>query len=148
VSPPNIRPYAGADRAACALIFARAWASAFPHIPRAIDPEAFDAETRDEIILVAERDGRICGFASLYAPENFLHHLYIEPVFHRSGVGAALVMAARAITTGPLSLKCSVGNLNARAFYARLGFTEGERGEDHLGPWVRVSAPEARPDAR
>ncbi|MGE0828428.1 MAG: GNAT family N-acetyltransferase [Hyphomonadaceae bacterium] len=143
------RPFATQDVAACAQIFAAAWARAFPAHPRVIDEGVFLRETEGEIIVVAEWNGAIAGFAALWPPEAFVHHLYVAPALHNRGIGRALIAAldARAALTAygaRLSLKCQLSNLNARAFYARLGFVEGEaegdRGMDEIGAWVRLWA--------
>jgi GNAT superfamily N-acetyltransferase len=137
----TISKYHRKHRFACTAIFARAWAQTFPAYPRDIDVDAFERETRDEIILIAEDHGAVLGFAAFYAPDNFLHHLFVDPAFQGRGVGAALIGAIKPIAMAPISLKCSVGNTNARAFYARLGFTQGETGEDTYGQWIRLTAP-------
>jgi ribosomal protein S18 acetylase RimI-like enzyme len=131
------------DYAMCAAIFARGWAHAFPHLPREITRATFDEETEDEMILVAEDNRALLGWAGFYRADNFLHHLYVDPPFHGRGVGRALVGAVRDAAMAPISLKCSLSNTSAQAFYARLGFTEGERGEDAYGQWVRLIAPNA-----
>ncbi len=122
----------------CIAIFQRAWAHAFPHLPREIDRAVFDRETQDEMVLVAEDNRAILGWAGFYRADNFLHHLYVDPPFHGRGAGRALVQAVRAAAMTPVSLKCSLSNTDARAFYARLGFAEADRGEDRYGPWVRL----------
>jgi ribosomal protein S18 acetylase RimI-like enzyme len=129
------------DYVTCAAIFARGWAHAFPQLPREITRATFDAETEDEMILVAEDNRALLGWAGFYREDNFLHHLYVDPPFHGRGAGRALVDAVRAAAMAPISLKCSLSNAPARAFYARLGFTEGERGEDQYGAWVRITSP-------
>lgn len=137
----DVRNFRPRDGYICAEIFARGWAHAFPHLPRVIDAQALADETREEHILVADDNGAILGFAGIYVPDNFLHHLYVDPRFHGRGAGRALVNASCAMLPGRLNLKCSVSNMPARAFYARLGFSEGDRGEDRFGAWVRLLAP-------
>ncbi|HVY02039.1 MAG TPA: GNAT family N-acetyltransferase [Caulobacterales bacterium] len=137
----EVRNYRPRDRRRCVEIFAAGWAHAFPHIPRAIDTAAFLAETRDERILVAVDHGALLGFAGIYPPDDFLHHLYVDPPYHGRGVGRALIEGAHDIVAGRLNLKCSISNSNARAFYARLGFSEADYGEDQYGKWVRLRAP-------
>lgn len=41
----------------------------------------FDRDTVDEYILLAEEDNHILGFASLYLPDNFIHNLFVTPIF-------------------------------------------------------------------
>ena len=135
-----IRQLTPADTPACIAIFEAAWNGAFPHALRTIDAAAFALETADETIVVATIDGQIIGFAALYAPDAFLHHLYVHPGVQRGGAGSALLREMIRRTNGALSLKCQLANTRARAFYAKHNFAEGERGEDHTGPWVRLHA--------
>jgi ribosomal protein S18 acetylase RimI-like enzyme len=132
----HIRDLTEADEDACALIFARAWAHAFPQHPRDIDRETFLHETDGEVVIVAEQDGVALGFAAVYRPDDFLHHLYVDPTVHRLGVGRALIEAARERTGGGLRLRCQATNVNALGFYAHLGFREYERGRDEYGEWI------------
>src|SRR3972149_3398895 len=135
--PLLVRTIGPRDRALCAAIFQRGWAHAFPHIPREIGRAEFERETKDEMILVAEDNRAILGWAGFYRAENFLHHLYIDPHFHGRGAGRAWMQAVREAAMAPVTLKCSLSNTGARGFYARLGFREGDSGEDQYGPWVR-----------
>jgi ribosomal protein S18 acetylase RimI-like enzyme len=84
-------------------------------------------------------DGQIVGFASLWEDEAFLHHLYVDPRYHRRGIGSALLQDIDPRGTRALSLKCQTENAAALGFYSRHGFIEGKgRGEDEFGPWVRL----------
>lgn len=84
-------------------------------------------------VLVAERSGRVIGFAS-FGPfrhfEGYLHTvehgLYVDPAAHRQGAGSALMAAliARAEAAG---MHVMVGAVEARneaslALHARFGF--------------------------
>ncbi|MGE3142480.1 MAG: GNAT family N-acetyltransferase, partial [Hyphomonadaceae bacterium] len=116
----------------------RGWTYAFPGTKRKVSLAVFAAETEGETVLVAERGGKVIGFAALHPPESFLHHLYVHPRAHRKGVGSALLRAVSAIAPGPVSLKTQRGNRRARAFYAKHGFALIEEGIDPSGPWVRL----------
>ena len=135
-----IRDLTPADTLTCIAIFEAAWNSAFPHAPRTIDAARFAIETADEAVILATIDGEILGFAALYAPDAFLHHLYVRPGAQRGGVGSALLLETIGRTNGALNLKCQLSNTRARAFYAKHGFIGGECGEDATGPWVRLHA--------
>jgi ribosomal protein S18 acetylase RimI-like enzyme len=137
----TIRNLAPEDRLACATTFARAWSQAFPHLPRAPDVDAFDFETATENIRVAVDDSGVIGFASLYAPDSFLHHLYVEPDAQRRGVGEALLEDAISRAVNRLSLKCQVSNTHAMAFYTKRGLAKRDHGVDETGAWVRLYAP-------
>lgn len=136
----TIRDMAANEAHACAAIFEAAWNEAFPHAPRTVDAAAFAAETADEIVLVAIAKQRVRGFASLYARDAFLHHLYVDPGVHRRGIGSALLREVASRANGPLNLKCQLTNTRARVFYAKHGFAEVEHGSDQHGRWVRLLA--------
>ncbi len=136
-----VRAHIAQDDAACAAIFGAAWNYAFPNAPRLISATMFRMETEDEDVFVAEREGRIVGFGAVFAPEAFLHHLYVDPAQHRAGVGSALLAYARTIASEPLTLKCQRSNRQALGFYARHGFEEIGGGEDSTGAWAHLRAP-------
>lgn len=137
-----IRPARLEDAPACAKILQEGWRRALIRPNRKVDVPVFLAETEGETVFVAERGRKVIGFAAIYAPESFLHHLYVDPRCHRQGVGAALLQAARDIATEPLTLKTQQQNLRARAFYAAHGFFMTEEGDDGNGPWIRLQAPD------
>jgi GNAT superfamily N-acetyltransferase len=94
--------------------------------------------------LVAEADGRLQGFASLYACLDTLvadrilvmNDLFVDPSCRNHGVGAALYEASLAYATAHgyvrLDWVTAQDNHNAQRFYDRHG---GKR-----GPWVSYSA--------
>ena len=88
-----------------------------------------DEETR----IVAERGGRIVGFAALVAGAGELRACYVHPDAARGGVGRGLVRKleeiARAAGLKKLWLDAS---LNAEPFYRALGFRSLGRGSHQL----------------
>jgi len=80
--------------------------------------------------VLAERDGRLAGFAGLdYAAWNrraVVRHLYVAPEYRRRGVGGALVaqLDASARSAGARCLWLETQNVNYPAvqFYLRAGF--------------------------
>ncbi len=137
-----IRPARLEDAPACARILQDGWRRAFIRPNRKVDVAVFLAETEGETVIVAEYGRKVVGFAAIFTPESFLHHLYVAPRLHRHGVGSALLNAARELATEPLSLKTQTQNLRARAFYAAHDFVLTEEGDDGNGPWVRLQAPD------
>lgn len=141
-----IRDFRSSDRLPCARILTEAGRRAFhwAEWPR-FDGAGFDGVTREEEILVAEMRGRVAGFAAVYRPENFLHHLYVDPDLAGSGVGIALLREAMRRFGPVMSLKCQVRNQGARAFYRRCGWLEDKEpgGADRIGEWLRIRSPEA-----
>ncbi len=136
-----IRKAADADARACAMIFHRSWQVAFPKVPRAITVDVFRAETKGEEVFVAEQGEVVLGFVAVHVPGRFIHHLFVEPAFHRGGLGAALLTHAVNHVGGEASLKCGRVNTRALRFYEHLGWRESEEGDDEMGGWVLLLSP-------
>ncbi|MEH6648630.1 MAG: GNAT family N-acetyltransferase [Motiliproteus sp.] len=68
---------------------------------------------------VAEVNGVVVGFVALLG--NNVGALFVEPPFHRKGVGKALMDKAQAIH-GDLEVEVFKANSLGRAFYSRYGF--------------------------
>ncbi len=118
-----IRKYQAADCEDLLHVWARASAVAHPflsqefleqerhNIPSVYLP---NAET-----WVWEADGRVVGFLSLLG--NEVGAVFVDPEFHRSGIGRALMERARDLR-GELEVEVFEKNPLGRAFYAKLGF--------------------------
>ncbi|WP_053374464.1 GNAT family N-acetyltransferase [Paenibacillus sp. FJAT-27812] len=101
--------------------------------------EDFDRQTIEEYIILAEEDGHMLGFASLYLPENFIHHLFVHPQFARKGAGSKLLQAAIAKMNKPMTLKCVSQNQIAMQFYEKHGWKKVvEEGSPEEKYWVMV----------
>jgi putative acetyltransferase len=68
---------------------------------------------------VWQADGHVVGFVSLLG--NEVGAIFVDPEFHRSGIGLALMDRAQALR-GELEVEVFERNLPGRAFYAKLGF--------------------------
>jgi len=135
-----VREFCASDYQRCSEIFQRAWNLAFPTAVQPVRAEQLMKETTDERMLVAEKDSTVVGFASIFEPESFLHHLYVDPDHHRQGIGTLLLAYAEQTAKAELSLKCQIANSEAIRFYKRQGYSEsGESGESTIGPWVRLT---------
>lgn len=91
-------------------------------------PPAFLERERGEIANVHlpnaetwvwETEGRVVGFISLLG--NEIGGLFVEPQFHRSGIGRALIDQARTLR-GELEVEVFEKNHLGREFYAKIGF--------------------------
>jgi GNAT superfamily N-acetyltransferase len=79
-------------------------------------------------VVVAERDGRIVGFASVLPRadgDSELDGLFVEPDQWRNGIGAALITQCIAMARAQSSTILHViGNPHAAAFYSACGFAQ------------------------
>lgn len=96
----------------------------------------FDKEIHGEEVLVARIDDFVIGFISIWMPNNFIHHLYVDEKYHDKGIGTQLLKAAIDKTKFPITLKCLEDNTKAVAFYRRKGFIEKERGPSPNGDYI------------
>lgn len=96
----------------------------------------FERETEGEYILVAHDDGVLVGFISIWLPDNFVHHLYVDERYQNRNIGTALLKAAIAKVGLPIRLKCELNNAKAVSFYEWKGFIEKERGQTVNGEYI------------
>lgn len=89
-----------------------------------------------EEILVARRRDDLVGFASVWANENFLHHLYVSPEHIGKGIGKRLIAECVRIFGPRMSLKCIKANTQACGFYEHLGWQAAEEGSGPQGPYI------------
>jgi len=105
--------------------------------------DALEADSDRGVQLVADADGQLQGFATLYACLDTLladrilvmNDLFVDPTLRSRGVGAALFDASLAYATkhgyARLDWVTAADNLDAQRFYDRHG---GRR-----GPWLSYS---------
>src|SRR6266446_8144666 len=106
--------------------------------------DLLEQDSRLGVQMVAEADGRLQGFASLYACVDTLvadrilvmNDLFVDPSLRNRGIGAALFDASLAYATAHryarIDWVTAQDNRDAQRFYDRHG---GRR-----GPWVSYSA--------
>jgi GNAT superfamily N-acetyltransferase len=105
--------------------------------PTEFQLDDFEKDTQGELILVARLDDIPVGFISIWEPNNFIHHLYIDQKYQNKGIGTELLKVAIEKSNLPLSLKCLENNKKAVKFYIRKGFIETEKGISEHGNYVR-----------
>jgi len=118
-----IRKYQPADCDDVLNVWARASALAHPFLRR----DFLELERHNIVNVhlpkadtwVWEADGHVVGFISLLG--NEVGAIFVDPEFHRSGIGRVLMEKARALR-GDLEVEVFERNLLGRAFYAKLGF--------------------------
>jgi len=126
------------DQIKCRQIYTIVRAATFSWVnPKRFKESDFAPDTFGESLLVADHAiNGVVGFVGIWMPENFIHHLYVLPEFHRTGIGRALLESALQMISRPAKLKCQMSNKNACQFYRHLGWHEGEQGLDEIGRWV------------
>ncbi|HXM05276.1 MAG TPA: GNAT family N-acetyltransferase, partial [Chthoniobacterales bacterium] len=94
------------DDARCQDIYTRVRASTFSWVnPKKFKESDFGPDTLGESLLVADHPTNgVVGFVGIWRPENFIHHLYVLPEFHRTGIGRALLDAALRTISRPAKL--------------------------------------------
>jgi GNAT superfamily N-acetyltransferase len=108
---------------------------AFPWAdPTTFERLDFDQATQDERLLVATYQQIPIGFIAWWPPDNFIHSLFIDPLFMGKGVGKSLLHACLNEVGRPATLKCKSANQNALAFY----YSQG---------WRPIQEVEATPDS-
>lgn len=104
----------------------------------------FDTDTVDEYTLVAYVDNEIAGFVSIYKPDNFIHHLYVQQDYQNQGVGKLLLDEMLAKMDNRASLKCLIANIHAIDFYTRYGFKQKKKGISSEGIYVLMEYAEVK----
>jgi len=127
------------DLSACARLYVEIGRQDFHWRPRSYFKAAdFLGYAEHEDVWVAVPDGAIVGFLSYFAPDHFLHYLFVDSAARGRGVGAALIAHVRAHYGARHSLKVDVPNEAARRFYARLGYFEVATGEMDGIDWIEL----------
>ena len=124
----QIEPATPADADGIAATFGAARRTAMPWLAslhtEAEDRRYFEGVLRECDVLVVRRDGLPIAFLAL--TDDTVEHLYVRPEAQRSGIGSALLQAAKSRSPSGLRLWTFQRNQRARAFYARHGFAELE----------------------
>jgi chorismate mutase/GNAT superfamily N-acetyltransferase len=135
-------------------LYTAARVAAVPQMPPALHTNAEDRQwvagrlaTADHEAWVAERDGRVVGYA-LLSPV-WLDHLFVHPEHLGAGIGTVLLDLVKSLRPGGFALWVFESNVGARRFYARHGLVELERtdgsGNEEKAPDIRMAWPGANP---
>ena len=142
MTPVSVRDAVPADAEAIARVARASWAETYRDIfepafiddflernydPARLADAASEAERRDQVFLVAERDGALVGYLHFgegqRGPE--LWRVYADPAHYGTGVGSALLEELHRRTAGRIDayvLDVHSRNERGRAFYDRNGF--------------------------
>src|ERR1700740_1090835 len=121
----TVRQIEQSDAAAVQRLYERAVGGAV-WLPVEVKADAnFARVSQGESVFVCHGpEGRLVGLLSVYVPESFIHHVYVDPEFERQGVGTALLSSLETWLPLPWRLKCVIANTSARTFYAGHGWIE------------------------
>lgn len=132
-----IRPATDEDIPACADLVDRVQRVFFAWDAETVyGLDAFERRTAGEIVTLAWAGSEIAGLISVFWPDNFVHHLYVDLPWQGCGVGRALLAAGLTNMAGATRLKCDIANLSAQRFYERLGWREVARSGSRPADWI------------
>lgn len=106
-----------------------------------IGPNDLDRDAAGEVVHVAREAGAILGFISVWAPDRFIHHLYIDTARQSRGAGSRLLDFALRSYPAPLRLKCVAQNERARRFYLHRGWSVIGGGLSEDGNYLLLESP-------
>jgi len=141
-----LRRYEPHDEHAAIALWLRTWQAAYPQIDFAARLEWWRERWRKELlpnaeIVIAKSDGDIIGFVTVDPRTLYLDQIVVAPQYWGSGVGAALVAAAKRISPSGLDLDVNIDNARAIRFYEKQGFSIGGAGVNPISgkPVYRMS---------
>ena len=137
----SLRPYAAEDEDAAVALWLKTWQAAYPELDFAERLSWWRARWRDELtpsaeIVIAEaqyvkqeQDGKqdtgnavMIGFVTVDRRTLYLDQLVVTPERWGSGVGTALLAAAKRISPQGLDLDVNTDNARAIRFYTKEKF--------------------------
>jgi ribosomal protein S18 acetylase RimI-like enzyme len=92
----------------------------------------FQISIAEDVVFVAENDGKVLGFVSIYPADNFVHNLFVHPDYQRLGIGSELLIFAEKVLKKPITLKVAFDNESVGDFYKKHGYTEVQSDEPYL----------------
>ncbi|WP_439555993.1 GNAT family N-acetyltransferase [Dyadobacter sp.] len=135
--PVTFTRFKETDRAELAALYEQVMRETFYWFDEArLNEVSFDDDTESEFIVVARVGEKLAGFASVWLPDNFIHHLYIDSAFQGMGIGKALLGNVVKRLQGNATLKCLVLNSRAVQFYKKNGWKQISMGDSDDGEYI------------
>ncbi|QDV68702.1 putative acetyltransferase [Rosistilla carotiformis] len=132
-----IRTATPEDLIAAAKIFRDAIRTADWLPPASRQLTDFAAVSVDEDVFVCCDDANVVqGLVSVWRPEAFIHHLYVDSRFRNQGVGSLLLASLENWLPRPWTLKCANANHAAMGFYRSRGWRAIRVDENEHGPYT------------
>ena len=96
----------------------------------------YKKSTEGEEVWVAEENGDIVGFISLWLPDNFIHNLFVHPDYQGRGIGQQLLKKAEERLSPPMTLKITIDNIKASFFYEKHGWKKISVHKNEQEPYI------------
>jgi ribosomal protein S18 acetylase RimI-like enzyme len=96
----------------------------------------YKKSTEGEEVWVAEENGNIAGFISLWLPDNFIHNLFVHPDYQGRSIGQQLLKKAEERLSRPMALKVTLENIRACLFYEKHGWKKISVHENEKEPYI------------
>lgn len=131
----TLRPYTDADEDAAIELWRRTWQHHFPQIDFNSRVAWWRERWRQELIpvahvIVAERDGVLCGFVTVDPATLYLDQLVVAPEHWGSATAGALLDEAKRLSPDGLDLMVNKDNSRAIRFYEKHGFAYAGEGKN------------------
>jgi putative acetyltransferase len=123
----SLRSYQAQDEDSSVALWLRTWTAAYPEFDFAERLDWWRARWRNELlpaaaIVIAEADGAMVGFVTVDPRTRYLDQIVVAPERWGSGIGRALIAAAKRLSPAGLDLDVNTDNARAIRFYDRQGF--------------------------
>jgi putative acetyltransferase len=133
--PCTLRDYAAADEDAAIALWLEAWRIAYPQINFDERVRWWRERWRNELvpvaeIVLAENDGKLCGFVTVEPDTLYLDQLVVAPQAWGAGIGAALTAEAKRRSPRGLDILVNIDNARAIRFYEKHGFRYAGEGRN------------------
>ncbi len=92
--------------------------------------------THEDEVWIADENGVIIGFVSIYSPDNFIHNLFVHPEHQGKGIGKQLLQVAEENLGRPVTLKAAMDNPKSFSFYKKYGWHQLSIHEDIDEPYI------------
>ncbi len=97
-------------------------------------------ERGDELFVVAEVDGVVCGFGSIVPASEELRAVYVDPSFGGRGVGSAILRRLEELASDRGLPKLQMdASINAEGFYTKHGYAVSRSGVHRLAGGVEMA---------
>ncbi len=128
MSGQALRPATEDDSAALEAIWVASWNATLPDIDFATRRDWFRRWLATHlavgaiVLCACEAGGRIVGFVGIDPGSGHMEQIAVHPETFGSGVGDALLLAAKELCPAGITLRVNKDNPRAIAFYRRAGF--------------------------